>query len=299
MSRNSLHRPRRPRVVWDRPATGTRLFHLPLSTHRPTTHPPLQALPQGPSPPPQQRSITVPPGLRDRLWKVPGHCPACPFQRQLPDRRPSHRAQWIRPRRIQGAQISRAQAKGNHALAGLHRRPSRRSPFTRRRQSVTAPTTPPSGRAQFPLTGLHRRSLRRGHATQRRHRSPRPHISVWPGTSGGRDCPTPRLPRVSSTSSQKHGAVAEPALDVQHPLSRTTPIGTGVAVFLRNRPGPSIPSHSPAPSIQGKADFSRKTIKLYAWVRASIKTPPFIPTKGTTQQPIPQPLPPQLNNRRP
>ena len=175
MSRTSLHRPRRPRVVWDRPATGTRLFTLPLSTQRPPTlPPPLQALPQGPSPPPPQRSITVPPGLRDRLWKVPGHCPACPFQRQLPDRRPSHRAQWIRPRRIQGAQISRAQAKGHHALAGLHRRPSRRPSFTRRRQSVTAPTTPPSGRAQFPLTGLHRRSLRRGHATQRRHRSHAP-----------------------------------------------------------------------------------------------------------------------------
>ncbi len=29
--------------------------------------------------------------------------------------------------------------------------------------------------------------------------------------------------------------------DVEHPLSRTTPIGTGVAAFLRNRPGPSIP----------------------------------------------------------
>ena len=170
MSRTSLHRPRRPRAVWDRPATGTRLFPCPFPPNVPTTLPPLQALPQGPSPPPPQRSITVPPGLRDRLWKVPGHCPACPFQRQLPDRRPSHRAQWIRPRRIQGAQISRAQAKGHHALAGLHRRPSRRSPFTRRRQSVTAPTTPPSGRAQFPLTGLHRRSPRRGHATQRRQR---------------------------------------------------------------------------------------------------------------------------------
>ena len=32
--------------------------------------------------------------------------------------------------------------------------------------------------------------------------------------------------------------------DVEHPLSRTTPIGTGVAAFLRNRPGPSIPSPS-------------------------------------------------------
>ena len=30
--------------------------------------------------------------------------------------------------------------------------------------------------------------------------------------------------------------------DVEHPLPRKTPIGTGVAAFLRNRPGPSIPS---------------------------------------------------------
>ena len=58
MSRTSLHRPRRPRAVWDRPATGTRLLPNPLSTHRLPTQPPLQALPQGPSPPPPQRSIT-------------------------------------------------------------------------------------------------------------------------------------------------------------------------------------------------------------------------------------------------
>ena len=176
MSRISLHRPPSSPERYGGPARPQARASFPAPFHpTPPLHfPPLQALPQGPSPPPQQRSITVPPGLRDRLWKVPGHCPACPFQRQLPDRRPSHRAQWIRPRRIQGAQISRAQAKGHHALAGLHRRPSRRPPFTRRRQSVTAPTTPPSGRAQFPLTGLHRRSLRRGYATQRRHRSHAP-----------------------------------------------------------------------------------------------------------------------------
>ena len=255
MSRTSLHRPRRPRVVWDRPATGTRLFPCPFPPNAPTTLPPLQALPQGPSPPPQQRSITVPPGPRDRLWKVPGHCPACPFQRQLPDRRPSHRAQWIRPRRIQGAQISRAQAKGHHALAGLHRRPSRRSPFTRRRQSVTAPTTPPSGRAQFPLTGLHRRCPRRGHATQRRQRSPRPHISVWPGTSGGRDCPTPRFTRVSSTSSQKHGAVAKPAsmwtirCRGQHPSVQASPSSCAT---VRDLPSPPPPVFSVIPAEAGR-----------------------------------------------
>ena len=37
-------------------------------------------------------------------------------------------------------------------------------------------------------------------------------FSEWSGTSGGRDCPTPRFPRVSSTSSQKFGAVAESSL---------------------------------------------------------------------------------------
>ena len=35
--------------------------------------------------------------------------------------------------------------------------------------------------------------------------------------------------------------------DVEHPLSRTSPIGTGVAAFLRNRPGPSITLSSPTP----------------------------------------------------
>ena len=69
--------------------------------------------------------------------------------------------------------------------------------------------------------------------------------------------------------------------DVNRPQGRTPCIGTGVAVFLHKRPGPSIPSTSPAPSIQGKADSSRKTIRPHAWVRASIKTPPFIPTKGS------------------
>ena len=244
MSRTSLHRPRRPRVVWDRPATGTRLFPCPFPPNAPLHFPHYKRCPKAHRLRLRSDQSLSRPVHVTGYGRVPGHCPACPFQRQLPDRRPSHRAQWIRPRRIQGAQISRAQAKGHHALAGLHRRPSRRTPFTRRRQSVTAPTTPPSGRAQFPLTGLHRRSPRRGHATQRRQRSPRPHISEWSGTSGGRDCPTPRLPRVSSTFLSEARGCRRAGVDVQHPLWRTSPIGTGVAVFLRKSPGPSIPSPS-------------------------------------------------------
>ena len=43
--------------------------------------------------------------------------------------------------------------------------------------------------------------------------------------------------------------------DVEHPLWRTTLIGAGVAVFLRNRPGHSIPSPS-APSPVGATGWS-------------------------------------------
>ena len=205
------------------------------------------------------------------------------------------------PRRIQGAQISRAQAKGHHALAGLHRRPSRRSPFTRA-TAVKSPLPPPLRVAErnSPSPRLHRRSLRRGHATQRRHRSPRPHISVWAGTSGGRDCPTPRFPRVSSTSSQKHGAVAEPAPMWEHPLSRKTPIGTGVAVFLRNRPGPSIPSHLPSPLNPGKSGlFPQNNQTLRLGPRINKNSPIHTHQREPPNSPYPQPLPSQLNNRRP
>ena len=41
-------------------------------------------------------------------------------------------------------------------------------------------------------------------------------------------------------------------VDVEHPLWRTTPIGTGVAVFLRNRPGPSIPTPPSSPNIPAR-----------------------------------------------
>ena len=209
MSRASLHRPRRPRVVWDRPATGTRLFTLPLSTQHPPTLPPLQALPQGPSPPPQQRSITVPPGPRDPPWKVPGQKTACPFQ-------------------------------GLNAKCALH------SPGAPPSPSRAAPTSTASSCSPGPLCPETPPSLpseRPCHTATAE--SPRPHISVWLGTSGGRDCPTPRSPRVSSTSSQKHGAVAEPAsmwnirCCGQHPSVQASPSSCATVRDLPPRLSPS------------------------------------------------------------
>ena len=49
-----------------------------------------------------------------------------------------------------------------------------------------------------------------------------------------------RLPHIFSEARGCRRAV----VDVEHPLWRTTRIGTGVAVFLRKSPGPSIPSLS-------------------------------------------------------
>ena len=61
------------------------------------------------------------------------------------------------------------------------------------------------------------------------------------------------------------------AADQEHPLWRILGVGAGVVgsprrvvVFLLSSSGPSIASTSPAPSIQGKADFSRKTIRPHA-----------------------------------
>ena len=58
-----------------------------------------------------------------------------------------------------------------------------------------------------------------------------------------------RLPHTEITSRLLHilseaRGCRRAVVDVEHPLWRTTPIGTGVAVFLRNRPGPSIPHSS-------------------------------------------------------
>ena len=130
----------------------------PLSTHRPPSHPPLQALPQGPMPQPPQRSITVPPGPRDRLWKVPGQEPACPFQGPLPSARCTHPAHHPRPPgRRHRARCHAAQQ--SHRAQRLHRRSPRRGYPTPRRQRVHAPMSP-YGRALLVVeTAPHRDSL--------------------------------------------------------------------------------------------------------------------------------------------
>ena len=288
MSRTSLHRPRRPRVVWDRPATGTRLFPYPLPPTAPLHIPHYKRCPKAHrlrlS---SDQSLSHRPGPPDRLWKVPGHCPACPFQRQLPDRRPSHRAQWIRPRRIQGPKSP-----------GLRQRPSRpcrttpsslsENPFPPGEGSCSHRLPPPLRVAERQCSRaiVHRTppslpSERPCHTATAE--SPRPHISVWPGTSGGRDCPTPRSPRVSSTSSQKHGAVAKPAsmwnirCGGQHPSVQASPSSCAT---VRDLPSPPLPSLS-VPSPVGATGWSPWGGARLLSPRHPRKEPAYPPTPTT------------------
>ena len=299
MSRNSLHRPRRPRVVWDRPATGTRLFPCPFPPNAPLHFPHYKRCPKAHRLRLRSdQSLSLPVyvtgyGRSPDIVRLALSKGNCRIGAPLNGRSGSALGASKEPK-YPGLRLRAITPLQDYTVVPLG------DPLSPGDGSQsTAPTTPPSGRAQFPLTGLHRRSLRRGHATQRRHRSPRPHISVWPGTSGGRDCPTPRLPRVSSTSSQKHGAVAEPAsmcnirCGGQHPSVQASPSSCAT---VRDLPSPPTPQ---PPQSREKRTFPAKQSNLTPGSAHQSKLPHSYPPKGAAQQPIPQPLPPQLNNRRP
>ena len=229
MSRTGLHRPRRNRAVWDRPATGTRLFPNP---HSPT------------------------------VSKLNPHYMRCPKAERL--RLRSDQSSF-RPVPVTG--YGRFPDKNWLALS---KGPCQvRAPLTRR--IILAP----SGDAHEHGVMLLNRAivprdsavvaLGEAYATQRRHQSPRPHISEWPGTSGGRDCPTPRFPRVSSTSSQKLGAVAEPApmwnirCGGPHASVQASPSSCATVRDLPSPPPPVfsvIPAEAENPSPEGQGPRS-------------------------------------------
>ncbi len=207
MSRNSLHRPRRPRAVWDRPATGTRLL-------------------------PNPHSLTV--------SQLNPHYKRCPKAERL--RLRSDQSSF-RPVPVTG--YGRFPDKNWLALS---KGPCQvRAPLTRR--IILAP----SGDAYEHGVMLLNRAI-----------VPRDSAVVALGglipPSDGRESTPPYLrmaghfwwsrlphtefpPRLLHILSEARGCRRAGA-DVEYPLSWTSPIGTGVAAFLRNHPGPSIPSPS-------------------------------------------------------
>ena len=184
MSRTSLHRPRRPRAVWDRPATGTRL--LPKSRRSASCGPPPTVSPGNPlSGDGRSIHLTRHPSSRDA---------SCPTRTPHP-----------------GAPLSSSQTTLTEP--GVKRLPGAILP-------PLGSTVDALGEVCAPIGGI----------------EPRSHFSAWPSTSGGRNCPTPRIPLVPYTSFQKLGAV----------LSQSTAGGPGTVATasLPGTHGPSIASPS-------------------------------------------------------
>ena len=206
MSRTSLHRPRRNRAVWDRPANGTRLLPnpYPLSPHLNPHH---------------------------------KRCPRAERLRLRSDQSLS------RPVPVTG--YGRSPNKNRHALS---KGPCQvRAPLTRR--TILAPTDDAHEHGVKPLN----------RAIVPRDSTVVAFGELIPPSDGSESTPPylrmvghfwwSRLPHTEIPSRLLHilseaWGCRRAVADVEHPLWRTKGIGTGVAVFLRNRPGPSIPSPS-------------------------------------------------------
>ena len=205
MSRTSLHTPRRPQVVWDHTASGTRLFTCPL----PPTFP-----------------VHIP------------HYKRCPKAHRL--RLRSDQSLSL-PVYVTGH--GRSPDKKRHTLSNGQCQV--RAALTRRN------TLALSGDAHEHGVKLLTRAIVPRDSTVVAFGEAMPH-------SGGRESTPPylrmaghfwwsRLPHTEIPSRLFHvlseaRGCRKAGVDVEHTMWRTTPIGTGVAVFLRNRPGPSIPS---------------------------------------------------------
>ena len=214
MSRTSLHRPRRNRAVWHRTASGTRLFTCPFPPNIPLHFP---------------------------------HYKRCPKAQCLSLRSDQS---LFPPVYVTG--YGRSPDKKRHALS--------KGPCQVRAALTRRNTLALSGDAHEHGLKLFARAIVPRDSTVVALGEAMPH-------GDGRESTPPylrmaghfwwlRLPHTEITSRLLHvlseaRGCRKVGVDVEHPLSRTSPIGTGVAVFLRNRPGPSIPSPSssviPAP----------------------------------------------------
>ena len=278
MSRTSLHRPRRYRAVWDRPATGTRLLPRPHSLN-----PHYKRCPKA-----------------ERLSPRSDQSSSRPLHGRSPDK--------SRHALLQGSRLRISAPVEGHTyvadvvLAGEsqqsdERRLKTNAPFKDSTVVTTGelPTTNAGHGStllslrmveHFWWTGLphsenfsrlvHIPSEVRGYRTAVADVKPPLRRTPRIGAMAGRFWWS-RLPHTEITSRLLHilseaRGCRRVVADVEHPLWRTTPIGTGVAVFLRNRPGHSIPHpSSPVGAVREPPN--------------SHLSPP--PTKGTHPPPIP------------
>ncbi len=259
MSRTSLHRPRCYRAVCHRTATDTRLRPSPHSRldHSLGWGIPLALSGVEGS---QERNgrglLLIPPHLNTHYKR----CPKALRLRLRSDQSPS--------RPLHG----RSPDKNLHALSKGQCQV--RAPLTRRIRFASSGDAPEHGvmslpRAIAPFSDspgadLAGQSEQSDNLRLKTNAPFKDSTVVTTGelqsTNGGHGSPLPSLravehfwwtglPHTENFSGLVHipsevRGCRKAGFDVEHPLSRTTPIGTGVAAFLRNRPGPSIPSPS-------------------------------------------------------
>ena len=207
MSRMAHTSARRHRAVWDRPAHGTRLLPHPFPPNRPPSHPHYKRCPKA-----QCLSLRS-----DQSLSLPVHVTG--YGRSLDKNR---HALSKGPCQVRAA-LSRRTILALSGDAHEHGVKPLPRAIVPRDSTVVAfgELIPLSDGSESTLTFL--RVV--GHFWWSRL----PHTEI-----------PSRLPHILSEVWGCRRVVA----DVEHPLWRTARIGTGVAVFLRNRPGPSIPSPS-------------------------------------------------------
>ena len=242
MSRTSLHRPRRTRTVWDRPATGTRLLTYPFPPNVPLHLP---------------------------------HYKRCP------------KAHRLRLRSDQSLSPP-VHVTGHGRFPDIFRQALSKGPCQVRAALTRRTTLALSGDAHEHGVKLLARAIVPRDSTVVAFGEAMPHsdgIGATPpylrmsGHFWWSRLPHTEIPsRLFHVLSEARGC-RKAGANVEHPLWRTTPIGTGVAVFLRNHPGPSIASPS-LPLVHCPTRDDRP-VAQGAGAPSGAPTPLTPPTKGS------------------
>ena len=341
MSRNSLHRPRHTRAVWDRPATGTRLSPYPFPPTTPLHIPHYKRCPKAHRLRLRSdQSLSLPVYVtgygrfpdKKRLALSKGQCQVrAALNRRIRFASSGDALEHsvMSPPRAIVPPWAIAPCSDSHGLdlAGQseqsdERRLKTNAPFLDSAVAALAGQSEQSDErrlktnAPFLDSAVAALAGQSEQSDERRLKTNAPFLDSTvvttgelPTTNAGHGSPLPslgmverfwwtRLPHSETSSRLLHippevRGCRKAGVDVEHPLSRKTPIGTGVAVFLRKRPGPSIPSPSARPpQSREKRTFPAKQSDLTPGSAHQSKLPHSYPPKGAAQQPIPSTPPP-------
>ena len=300
MSRISLHRPRHTRAVWLRPATGTRLLPHPfpptillLNSHYkrcPKAERLCLRSDQSPSRPLYGRS---PDKSRHALSK--DHCQVrAPLTRRLgfaPSGDALEHSVMSPPWAIAPFSDSPGLDLAGESEQSDERRLKTNAPFLDSAVAALAGQSEQSDERRLktnaPFTDSTVVTIGDLRSTNAGHGSTLPSLRVVERFWWSRPPHREPIARLHHIFSEARGC-RKAGVDVEHPLSRTTPIGTGVAAFLRNRPGPSIPSPLSTSPVGATGQSPR------VWTPHSGRPHPSPdPRKGPPTSPYPHTLPPQ------